>query len=114
GGWGEVAMRRVDRRRAEAMATAGTLARVPLTGGTPREVLDDVQSADWAPDGSGLLIVRESGGKSRLEYPSGKVLYESDGAVRFARVSPRGDSVAFVDSPSAGDDSGSVTVVDRN
>ena len=28
----------------------GTLARVPLAGGTPREVLEDVGSADFSPD----------------------------------------------------------------
>src|SRR5262249_53156807 len=32
----------------------GTLARVGLAGGTPREVLETVQDADWAPDGSAL------------------------------------------------------------
>ena len=29
----------------------GTLARVPLAGGAPREVLENVQDADWSPDG---------------------------------------------------------------
>ena len=29
----------------------GTLARMPLTGGAPREVLADVANADWTPDG---------------------------------------------------------------
>jgi hypothetical protein len=32
-------------------AQEGTLARVPLSGGTPREVLDHVQDADWAANG---------------------------------------------------------------
>jgi Tol biopolymer transport system component len=58
-------------------------------------------------------VVRDREGKSRFEYPIGRVLYESDGAVRYPRVSPGGDLVAFVDSPSAGDDAGSVVVVDR-
>ena len=31
-------------------ARSGTLARVPLSGGTPREVLDNVQDADWSAD----------------------------------------------------------------
>jgi len=35
----------------------GTLARVPLAGGTPREVLEDVEDADWTPDGKDLVIV---------------------------------------------------------
>jgi hypothetical protein len=110
---GELAITLVDSTRPQAMAIGGTLARIPISGGTPREVLDDVQLADWASDGSSLLVVRNMGGKSRLEFPIGKVLYETDGAIRYPRVSPGGDLAAFVDSPSAGDDAGSVAVVDR-
>ncbi len=110
---GELAITLVDSTRPQAMAIGGTLARIPISGGTPREILDDVQLADWASDGSSLLVVRNVAGKSRLEFPIGKVLYETDGAVRYPRVSPRGDLAAFVDSPSAGDDAGSVAVVDR-
>ena len=36
----------------------GTLARMPLAGGAPREILDQVNWADWSPDGSNLAIVR--------------------------------------------------------
>jgi eukaryotic-like serine/threonine-protein kinase len=74
-----------------------TLARVPLIGGIPREVLADVQGADWSPDGRDLAIIREVQGHHRLEYPVGRVLYETDHALRNPRVSPKGDRVAFVD-----------------
>ncbi len=37
----------------------GTLARAPLAGGAPREVLEHVQWADWAPDGGSFLVVRD-------------------------------------------------------
>jgi len=47
----------------------GTLARAPLVGGAPREVLEQVQWADWAADGSGLVVVRNFGGRNRLEFP---------------------------------------------
>ena len=57
----------------------GTLARVPLGGGAPRELLENVREADWSPDGSQLAIIREAQGKDRLEYPIGKVLYEVSG-----------------------------------
>ena len=50
----------------------GTLARVPLGGGAPREVLENVQWADWSPDGTNFAVVREFGGLSRLEYPDRK------------------------------------------
>ena len=50
----------------------GTLARAPLAGGAPREVLENVQWADWSPDGTNLAVVRDFGGMNRLEYPIGK------------------------------------------
>jgi Tol biopolymer transport system component/predicted Ser/Thr protein kinase len=68
---------------------AGTLARVPLAGGAPREILEDVNLADWAPDGKSLAVL----GKQRLQFPIGKVLLESSG-VWWPRVSPRGDLIA--------------------
>ena len=34
----------------------GMLARVPLAGGAPREILSDVISADWSPDGKELAV----------------------------------------------------------
>jgi eukaryotic-like serine/threonine-protein kinase len=90
----------------------GTLARAPLVGGAPREVLENVQWADWAPDGNTLAVVRDFGGRNRLEYPTGTVLYETGGWISHPRISPKGDQVAFLDHPIQGDDSGSVDVVD--
>jgi len=90
----------------------GTLARAPLVGGAPREILENVQAADWGPDGDSLAVVRDWGGRNRLEYPVGKVLYETGGWISHPRVSAKGDQVAFLDHPIQGDDSGSVAVVD--
>lgn len=90
----------------------GTLARMPLAGGAPREILDDVQWADWSPDGNTLAVVRDVGGQSRLEFPVDKVLYQTGGWISDPRVSPAGNWVAFIDHPLAGDDAGSVTLVD--
>jgi eukaryotic-like serine/threonine-protein kinase len=75
----------------------GTLARVSLAGGAPRELAEKVSMADWGPDGRDLAVVRHDGVKRRLEYPIGKVLYESDTGISFPRVSPKGDRVAFRD-----------------
>ncbi|HEX5228910.1 MAG TPA: protein kinase, partial [Bryobacteraceae bacterium] len=76
--------------------TAGTLARVPLSGGAPREILENVTDADWSPDGSTLAVARTIGGKNRIEYPIGTVRYENDrGSTESLRVSPKGDMVAF-------------------
>jgi serine/threonine protein kinase/sugar lactone lactonase YvrE len=90
----------------------GTLARAPLAGGAPREVLERVQWADWAPDGSNFLVVRDSAGMNRLEYPIGKTLYQTGGWIGHPRISPKGDLIAFLDHPLQGDDSGSLALVD--
>jgi serine/threonine protein kinase/Tol biopolymer transport system component len=90
----------------------GTLARAPLVGGAPRELLERVQWADWAPDGNNLAVVRDFGGRNRLEFPIGKPLYETGGWIGHPRVSPKGDRIAFLDHPVQGDDRGSVMVVD--
>src|SRR5579863_9699272 len=90
----------------------GTLARVPLGGGAPREVLEHVQWADWSPDGSNFAVVREFGGLTRLEYPIGKVLYQTGGWLSHPRINPKGTEVAFIEHPVRRDDAGSIAVVD--
>jgi len=91
---------------------SGTLARVPLVGGAPREVMEHVEWADWSPDGNKLAIAREEQGRHRLEFPPGKLLYQADGWIGHLRISPNADSVAFIDHPQLGDDGGAVAVVD--
>jgi hypothetical protein len=95
----------------------GTLARVPLAGGAPREVLENVVGADWGPDGS-LAVAREvEGGRYRLEFPLGNSLYETLNIIVHPRVSRRGDLVAFIEHAPGGGPwgtgPGSVSVVDR-
>ncbi len=90
----------------------GTLARMPLGGGTPREVLENVRDAAWAPDGAQLAIIRDVAGKDHLEYPIGHLLCESDGYMSDLRISPAGDKIAFFDHPTRFDDRGSLNVVD--
>jgi serine/threonine protein kinase len=91
----------------------GTLARVSLGSTAPREILEEVRQADWSPDGSDLAILRMAEGKDRLEFPIGKVLYETSGYLSDLRVSPRGDRIALFEHPALWDDRGSVIVVDR-
>jgi len=90
----------------------GTLARLALGGGAPREIQEGVRQADWSPDGSQLAIIREVGGKDRLEYPIGQVLREVSGYLSDVRVSPRGDRIAYFEHPRKWDDRGSVNIVD--
>ena len=90
----------------------GTLGRVPLGGGAPREVLENVQWADWSPDGTNFAVVRDVSGQSRIEYPIGKVLYQTGGWISHPRISPNNDMVAFIEHPIRRDDAGSIAVVD--
>jgi predicted Ser/Thr protein kinase len=83
----------------------GTLARVPLSGGPLRPVLDDVLDADWSPDGSELAAIRWLDGEFQVEYPLGHVLLRPCLGTRL-RVSPRGDQVALLEP-------GGILVVDR-
>jgi serine/threonine protein kinase len=92
--------------------SSGTLARMPLGGGAARELVDDVVEADWGPDGRNLSVVREKQGMIRLEYPVGRVLYQTPGWVSHARVAPDGKWIAFLDHPFRGDDAGGVAIVD--
>jgi Tol biopolymer transport system component len=88
----------------------GTLASATFGGGAPREMLENVSAADWSPSGDALAVVRTIGGKHRVEYPVGAVLYENDVRPPIApRVSGDGKLVAFFDyDPEVGDYSLSV------
>ncbi len=89
----------------------GTLARMPLAGAAPKEILEDVREADWAPDGSGLAIVRLVDGTDRLEYPVGKVLHTTSGYLSDLRFSRDGGTIAFFEHPGRWDDRGYVDLL---
>ena len=90
----------------------GTLGRMSLAGGSPREMLENVQDADWNPVDNSLAIIRANNAHVQLEFPIGKKIYETDGYVSHVRVSPKGDRVAFLDHPLSGDSRGTVAVID--
>jgi serine/threonine protein kinase/dipeptidyl aminopeptidase/acylaminoacyl peptidase len=90
----------------------GTLARMPLGGGAPREIMEGVRQAVWAPDGGQLAIIREVGGLDRLEFPPGNVLFQTSGYVSDMRFSPHGDRIAYFEHPARWDDRGLIAVVD--
>jgi eukaryotic-like serine/threonine-protein kinase len=95
---------------------SGTLARVPLAGGAPRAILDNVWYADWGSGVNSLAVVRTLEGYYRVEYPIGTVLYQTQ-ALRspvFVRVAPRGDRVAFFDYTTSGDYSLNVVDAQHN
>ncbi|HEX9984971.1 MAG TPA: protein kinase [Thermoanaerobaculia bacterium] len=102
----------VGRRPVGYLRDTGTLAQVPIAGGAPREIAEDVEEADWTPDGSALAIVRTVDGHCRIEYPIGKVLYDTVGWVSHIRFSPDGETIAFLDHPFTNDDRGTVALLD--
>lgn len=89
----------------------GVLARAPMAGGSPREVLENVAWADWDANGE-LAVVHRTQGRDRLEYPVGRVLYQTGGWISHIRIAPQGDKIAFLHHPTLWDDGGSVDVVD--
>jgi len=94
---GELAIQ-LKRENVYGTVGGGTLARVPIAGGAPREVLENVVLADWAPDGGSLAAVRVRDGRWILEYPLGKELYSSESEIGAFRVAPDGRSIALIES----------------
>ncbi len=98
------------------MSRRGTLALMSLTSSSPRNVLDNVQDADWSPDGSKLALTHYNSDECALEFPPGHILYRTTGGAWLShpRVSPRGDQIAFLEHPLGGgdDDAGWLAVTD--
>ena len=98
------------------MSRRGTLALMSLTSSAPRKLLDGVQDADWSPDGSKLAVTHFVDDGCALEFPMGKVLYQTTGGAWLShpRVSPRGNQIAFLEHPLGGgdDDAGWLAVID--
>jgi serine/threonine protein kinase len=98
----------------DSAGVPGTLARVPLSGGAPREILENVTDADWSPDGNNLAVSYSVQGRNRIEYPMGTILYENQGRPPDAlRISPKGDLIAFFEFDNAVGDF-AVTVLDTH
>ena len=81
----------------------GTLLRVSITGGGPRELLDDVIAADWTPGGD-LAVVR----RGQVEFPLGTRIYGQHG-FRHVRVAPDGQRLALVEAQGQ-----NIVVLDRS
>jgi hypothetical protein len=75
----------------------GRLARLPMTGGVPpRELLDEVSTADWDPVTGELVVARNLADRTTdLEWPLGSTVYHTDRTIGSLRVSPDGRHVAF-------------------
>jgi Tol biopolymer transport system component len=90
----------------------GTLAIAPVGGGSPREMAENVEDADWDATGGELAMVRSTAdGQSQIEFPLGHVRYRTTGSLRFVRVSPDGRQLAFLEDPGGRGVSGWVAVL---
>ena len=78
--------------------SGSVLATVPLSGGAPREILEDVLEADFRPGTTELAVLRKDEKRIfRIEYPIGKTLVESASQIHSVRFSPRGDQIAYLE-----------------
>jgi Tol biopolymer transport system component len=89
----------------------GNLART--TGSSaPKPEIENIQAADFTPDGSALAIVRyvPSDFTCQIEYPIGKVLFR-ERLVDDLRFSPNGKYLAFIAHTNPSDDRGTVMII---
>ena len=84
-----------------APTSTATLARVAMTGGAPREILDDVIAADWSPGGD-LAVVR----RGQVEFPLGTTIHGPH-QFSYVRIAPDGQRLALVEGPD-------IVVLDRS
>jgi Tol biopolymer transport system component len=94
----------------------GTLATAPMSGGAPRELLENVTDADFSPDGNEMAVIDTDPKteKWRLQYPIGKILLSGDNWISNLRISPDGSQVAYFLHPPNSDDRGDVMLIDRS
>jgi len=98
-------------RSAMGYMAPGTVAQVPSVGGIPRELAEDSETADWSPRGD-LALVRSSGASHVIEYPPGRILFQTAGWISHLRFSPTGDLLAVLHHPVLDDDMGEVLLLD--
>ena len=98
--------------RAGLSSVAGTLAVLPGVGGAPREVTEDVISADWTPDGRRMAITRQTQTGYRLELPVGTVVLEGQTPLLHVRISPDGRTLAFVERERPDDAKGALVLLE--
>jgi len=116
---GELAVS-LGHRFVDHQSSRGQLATLPLAGGVPRVLAEDIEAADFAPSsearktpGGELCVVRPSELGFRIELPLGTVLVDEPGWITHARVSPDGTHVAYLRHPQTNDDAGALVILER-
>jgi hypothetical protein len=109
---GEVALA-LDREFVVGERFVGTLALAPIGGGPPRGRTEVVDDADWDAVTGRLAIARANRDHTgQIEYPPGTVLHKAGGSMRFLRLSPDGQRIAFLADETGRGIGGTVTVID--
>jgi dipeptidyl aminopeptidase/acylaminoacyl peptidase len=105
----------VRRRFVKGERRVGTLAVAPIGGGTPHEILENVEDADCDPKGSDFVVARSKGfgAHSELECPIDRVTYRAAGSLHSPRLSRDRRQVAFLEDPAGLGTGGHVVIVDR-
>ncbi len=81
----------------------GMLARAPLAGGSPKDLLTDVRWADWSSDGELAVVHNIDGHSSTGVFLIGKVLLSERWMdQQYPFLSPRGQDRIHGSSPSLG------------
>ena len=88
----------ISRNGEMAILSGGDLARIPIAGGSPRPIASGIANAWWLPDGKQLAVARRVGGRTRIEYPLGKGIFETSDTVD-AALSHKADRFALVLGP---------------
>jgi hypothetical protein len=105
---GELSLLSSDQKGAWA---GTTLSRVPMNGGAPLTISSRVICSDWSRDAKQLAVVRFEGRETQIEFPVGKILYRTPNLLSGLRISPDGNTLAFMEHPVRGDDGGDVKVL---
>ncbi|HSP18440.1 MAG TPA: protein kinase, partial [Myxococcaceae bacterium] len=79
------------------LGSPGTISRVSLAGGSPREIASDVTWASWTADGKEIAAMRDLQETTALEYPLGTTLYSSPLIGGSFSISEAGDRIALVE-----------------
>jgi hypothetical protein len=104
----------LDRRFSIGFQGSGTLALMRSPDAEPQPLLTNVQDADWSPSGDELAITHYVDDRCQLEFPVGRVVYQTSGAgwISHSRISHDGQTIAFLEHPLSGDSAGYMAVVD--
>ncbi len=111
---GELALVQNPRVVGNPFAYTGMLALAPFAGGSSRPMEDNIDFAEWSPDGTEMALVRETDQGTQLEYPAGKILYRTAGYIGEPRISPDGKLIAFWDHVLPNNNRGTVAIIDKS